>query len=282
MLAADISQEAPKETQQEVPHRAPSHPWLKRSAVTWYLVAAAGQLAFVYFIAAYYGVRTAKGDFAAWDDKPLIEGYVAGDTLGNIMFISHVLLAAVITLGGLHQLIPAIRNRWPVSHRIVGRSFVIVAYFMALNGLWLVWVRGTQLSPASAIPTSLNALLLLWFVSAAWFLAMRGRYAEHRRWALRAFVVANGVWFFRIGIMAWVLINQGPVGMNATLSGPADLALGYGSYLLPLALLELYLRAQRKEAGAWRRAAIGGLVAGTAITAVGIFGTVAFMWGPYL
>jgi uncharacterized membrane protein YozB (DUF420 family) len=245
-------------------------------------MAAVGQLAFVYFIVAYYGTRTAAGNYAGWDDKPLIEGYVAGDGFGNFMFISHVLLAAVITLGGLHQLIPAIRNRWPVSHRVVGRSFVVVACFMALNGLWLVWVRGTQLSLASAVPTSLNALLLLWFVSAAWYLAMRGRYADHRRWALRAFVVANGVWFFRIGIMAWVLINQGPVGMNETLSGPADLALSYGSFLVPLALLELYLRAQRKEAGAWRRAAIGGLLASTAITAVGIFGTVAFMWGPYL
>jgi hypothetical protein len=153
---------------------------------------------------------------------------------------------------------------------------------MALSGLWLVWVRGTQLSLVSAIPTSLNALLLLWFITAAWFLAMRGRYAEHRRWALRAFVVANGVWFFRIGIMAWILVNQGPVGMNETLSGPADLALSFGSYLVPLAVLELYLRAQRKTEVSWRRTAIGGLLAGTAITAIGVFGTVAFMWMPYL
>ena len=257
-------------------------PWLARSAVAWFAVAAAGQLAFVYFILAFYGARTVGGDYAGWNDKPLIEGYVAGDVLGNVMFIAHVLLAAVITLGGLHQLIPALRERWPISHRIVGRSFVIVAYFMAFNGLWLVWIRGTQLSLLSAMATSLNALLLLCFVTAAWFLAMRGRYADHRRWALRAFIVANGVWFFRIGIMAWILINQGPVGMNSTLSGPADLALSFGSYLVPLVLLEIYLRAQRSASDRWRRLAVGGLVAGTAITAVGIFGTVALMWGPYL
>jgi len=268
---------------------APRQSWLRRSAVTWFALAVVGQLAFVYFILAYYGARTASGDLAAWNDKPLIEGYVAGDDLGNFMFISHVLLAAVITLGGLHQLIPAIREHWPISHRIVGRSFVLVAWFMALNGLWLVWVRGTQLSLVSAVATSINALLLLWFVSAAWFLAMRGRYADHRRWALRAFVVANGVWFFRIGIMAWVLINQGPVGMNETLSGPADIALSFGSYLVPLALLELYLRAQRPAPGGggmanrgWRIAALTGLGAGAAITALGVFGTVAFMWGPYI
>ena len=274
MLAAEATV-VPRET----PRR---RPWLTRSAVAWFAVAALGQLAFVYFIVAFYGTRTAGSDYAGWNDKPLIEGYVAGDSIGNLMFIAHVLLAAVITLGGLRQLIPAIRNRWPVSHRVVGRSFVLVAYFMAFSGLWLVWVRGTQLSPVSAIPTSVNALLLLWFVTAAWFLAMRGRHAQHRRWALRAFIVANGVWFFRIGIMAWVLINRGPVGMNATLSGPADITLSFGSFLVPLALLELYFVAQRSGAGHWRRAAVGGLLAGTAVTAIGVFGTIAFMWAPYL
>ena len=44
--------------------------------------------------------------------------------------------------------------------------------------------------------------------------------------------------------MAWIIINQGPLGMNATLSGPADVALAFSSYPLPLACLELYFWAQ--------------------------------------
>lgn len=254
---------------------------LTLSVKSWFAIAAAGQLAFIYFILRYYGTRTAAGDYAAWDEKPLIEGYVAGDTIGNLMFITHVLLAAVITLGGLHQLIPYFRKRWPISHRIVGRVFILVAYFMALNGLWLVWGRGTFLSVISGVATSINAVLILIFVTAAGYLAMQRRISEHRRWALRAFIAVNGVWFFRIGIMSWVIINGGPVGMNESLSGPADIALSFGSYLVPLAILELYFLAQAGKTGL-QRFVPGSLVVGALITGLGVFGTVAFMWGPYL
>ncbi|MEO0437558.1 MAG: DUF2306 domain-containing protein [Pseudomonadota bacterium] len=261
---------------------APPQQTLRKSVSSWFAIAMLGQLAFVAFILLFYGVRTVRGDFSGWDDKPLIEGYTAGDLLGNLMFITHVLLAAVITLGGLHQLLPALRNRWPVSHRIVGRVFVLSAYFMAFSGLWLSWVRGSMLSTISALATTGNALLILWFVTAAWFYAMRGAVTIHRRWALRAFIVVNGVWFFRIGIMAWILINQGPVGMDRTLSGPADIAISFGSYLVPLALLELYFLAQTPVSRCFRGLASTGLLAGSAITAIGVFGTVVFMWIPYI
>ncbi|MEM1403831.1 MAG: DUF2306 domain-containing protein [Pseudomonadota bacterium] len=254
---------------------------LSLSVKSWFAIAATGQLAFIYFILHYYGTRTAVGDYAAWDDKPLIEGYVAGDVVGNLMFITHVLLAAVITLAGLHQLIPTFRKRWPISHRVVGRVFILVACFMALNGLWLVWGRGTFLSLVSAVATSINAVLILVFVVAAGFFAMQRRISDHRRWALRAFLAVNGVWFFRIGIMSWVIVNGGPVGMNETLSGPADIAISFGSYLIPLALLEVYFLAQAGMAGL-RHISPGSLVVGSLITGLGVFGTIAFMWGPYL
>ncbi|MEM1144693.1 MAG: DUF2306 domain-containing protein [Pseudomonadota bacterium] len=259
-----------------------SQHWVRRSARSWLAVAALGQLAFVLFILAFYGVRTAVGDYAGWDDKPHIEAYTNGDFIGNLLYISHVLMAVIITLGGLHQLVPAIRTRWPVSHRLVGRVFVITAYFMAFSGLWLTWVRGSYLVPESAIPTTVNALLIIWCVTAAWFTAMRRSFASHRRWALRAFLAANGVWFFRIGIMAWVLINQGPRGMNATLSGPADFALSIGSYTIPLLLLELYFLAQASSAPWFRRLTSTMLFSATAVTALGVFGTVVFMWLPHV
>lgn len=80
--------------------------WLRRSAVAWYLVAATGQLAFVHFILAFFGTRTLAGQSDRWNEKPLIDGYIAGDDFGNLMFAGHALGAAVITLGGLIQLIP--------------------------------------------------------------------------------------------------------------------------------------------------------------------------------
>ena len=97
--------------------------WLGRAATFCYLTIAAGQLLFLAFILLYYYARTLSGNFAGWNDKPIITGYVAGDTAGNIFFAVHVLLAAVITFGGLVQLFPVIRNCWPALHRWNGRLY---------------------------------------------------------------------------------------------------------------------------------------------------------------
>lgn len=255
---------------------------LKGAGVVWFLTAAVGQLAFVYFIVGYYGSRTLAGDYAAWNDKPLIDGYTPGDRLGNVMFALHVLPAAIITLGGVLQLIPQLRKRFPSLHRWNGRVFLFIAYSMAIGGLTLTWGRGTYLSMGPAVGISINALLILAFGAVAWRLAVQGNIDAHRRWAMRTFMAVNGVWFFRVGIMAWIILNQGPVGMTSNLDGPADIALAFGCYLIPLAVLEIYFAAQRSEYASAKFAAAGLVLFMTSVMAVGIFGTIAMMWAPYL
>ena len=82
--------------------------------------------------------------------------------------------------------------------------------------------------------------------------------------------------------MGWVVVNQGPVGMTDDMSGPADIVLTFGSYLIPLALLELYFRAGRSANVALKAFAAALVLAAAAFTAAGVFGTIAFMWAPYL
>lgn len=257
---------------------------LRRTAQAWFGVAAVGQLAFVGFILLYFATRSLTGNWATWDDKPLIEGYTAGDPVGNVMFMLHVLLAAVVTAGGLVQLVPWLRRRWPALHRWNGRVFVAVGAFLALGGLWLTWVRGTRLSDnvLLGLPITVNGLLILWFCWQAYHHARARRFDVHRRFALRAFLAVNGVWFLRIGMMAWIVLNQGMRGMNATMSGPADIGIALAAYFLPLAILQLYFRAERTGSRADALLAAGAIGAGVLVTAVGVFGTVAFMWGPYV
>ncbi len=255
---------------------------LKMSGVAWFVAAAIGQLAFVYFLIAYYGARTAAGNFAGWNEKPLIDGHIPGDAVGNLMFIAHIGLAVVVTLGGLIQLVPAIRRRARALHRWNGRVFLVTAFAAALGGVWLTWGRGTHLSVVSGAAITGNAVLILVFGAMAWRRAAQRRIEDHRHWAMRAFLMVNGVWFLRVGLMAWVIIHQGPYGMNRTLSGPADIFLVFGCYLIPLAVFEIYARAQRSSEPRAKFGAAGLVFTLTGVMALGIFGTVAFMWGPYL
>jgi hypothetical protein len=270
-------------TSDQLPSPAPrGQILLRRSGLAWFVVAAAGQAAFIWMILAHYGRKTLAGDPAGWNDKPIIKGYVPGDTAGNVMFAVHVLLAAVVTLGGLLQLVPAIRRRAPGLHRWNGRVFFVVAYVMAAGGLWLTWARHTYLSLISAVSVSVNGVLILVFTALAWRMAAAGRVDAHRRWAMRAFLVVNGVWFLRVAIMAWVLMSGGGLGMNRTLSGPADVVLQFGSYLVPLAVLEAYLWAQRRAGSVVARLVVGLMATMTLLTAAGVVGAVLFMWGPFM
>ena len=106
-------------------------------------------------------------------------------------------------------------------------------------------------------------------------------FVNHRRWAMRLFLVMSGVWFFRVGLMLWLLIHQAPVGFDGeTFTGPFLTALTFGQTLLPLLMLELYFYAQ-KRAGTQGRFAMAGLLALlTLATAAGIVGATLMMWSP--
>lgn len=255
--------------------------WLGRATTFCYLTIAAGQLLFVAFILLYYYVRTLSGNFAGWNDKPIITGFVAGDTAGNLFFAVHVLMAAVITFGGLVQLVPAIRSRWPALHRWNGRLYLISALALALGGLWMTWGRGTWLALGGAIGITLDALLIIGFAALAWRAARTRRFVDHRRWAIRLFAVASAVWFMRVGYMAWGLTTGG-AGIGRAMDGPFDLFLAFANSLLPLAVAELYLRASAHGTPAARKGVAALLVVSGLVILAGSAGAWMVMWGPYI
>lgn len=253
---------------------------LSRAASGWFVVTAIGQLLFVAFILLFYYVHVLTGNYAAWDMNPLITGYVAGDTTGNLQFAIHVLAAALMTLAGLLQLVPAVRQKWPRLHRWSGRAFLVLAASLALGGLWLVWGRGSYLTLTGAVAITLDGLLILGFGAMAWLRARQRDFAAHRRWALRTFMVASGVWFMRVGYMAWGIATGG-AGIGQGMSGPFDLVWSFATYLLPLAVLELYLRAEHGPV--WAQMAIAALLWLCAIMlAVGSVAAWMMMWSPYI
>lgn len=246
----------------------------------WFAATALGQLMFVAFILLFYARLTLAGDFAGWNSKDLITGYVTGDATGNGNFAAHVLTAAVMTFAGLVQLVPVVRARWPRVHRWSGRVFIATALFLAIGGLWLTWVRGSYITVTSAVAISIDAALIVGFGTMAWWTARRCDFAAHRRWALRTFIAASAVWFMRLGYIVWGL-GTGGLGIGPGMAGPFDVFWGFATYLLPLAVLELYFRAERASPGP-KTAMAAGLWVGSGLILLGGLGAWLVMWSPHI
>jgi tetratricopeptide (TPR) repeat protein len=254
---------------------------LKAAAGLWFFVAIIGQWIFVAYIASVYGGAVVVGDVGRVN-RTLFHGYIPGNTIGNLAVAAHLLLAATITLSGGLQLIPQIRARLPVFHRWNGRMYVVIAFVMGASGLFLALSGRKVVGDFSQhIAVELNAVLIMLCAAAAWRYALARDFKTHRRWALRLFLVVSGVWFFRVGLMLSAVIFQGPVGFDpVTFQGPFLTFLGFAVYLLPLAVLELYLRTQERAGGAARIAMASGLFVLTVAMGAGILGATVGMWEP--
>lgn len=250
---------------------------LERSVQIWFAIAAAGQIAFFIYIAGLYGVATATGAWSRWN-AIMHHGLVSGDGTGNASLIVHVLLAGVLTFGGLMQLTPAIRARWPRLHRWNGRVYLVTACIVALTGLYLTWARPPFGGTGAGLSITGNAAAILICGALAWRAARAGDFEVHWRWAVRLFLVVSGVWFMRVFMMSWAL-STGAAGMTNAFNGPADRAIQLGSYLLPLAVFQIYLMARESNARArWAAVVLMGIAC--VVTLAGSALAAAFMWLP--
>lgn len=256
---------------------------LSVSAAAWFVALVAGLWAFGIYIVGLYGVGAATGDWERWNAVlPAGHGYNRGDAAGNLALGVHLLLAVFVTFLGAMQLVSALRARAPAFHRWNGRVFVAVAFAIAGSGLFIAFTRGAVAGTYMAIGNTLNAVLLMVCAALALRFALKRRFDVHRRWALRAFVLMLGVFFYRLGMMLWFVANRGPVGHTDAFDGPFDIFLAFAHVLGPLAILELYMLA-RDRGGAFARFAMAGGMAVVALATVagGLFALVG-MWLPRL
>ena len=255
---------------------------LKTSATAWFAVAALGQLLFVAYVLGYYGRAAVQGRWQAWNGV-FPRGYVEGEPIGNLIVAAHLGFACVIVLAGLLQLTPAVRRRWPRFHRWSGRGYLLMVAVMSLGGLAMLLGRGSVGDWSQKIAIGLNAVLMLACAHQAYRHARARRFDAHRRWALRLFLCVSGVWFFRVGLMLWIVVNRGPAGFDPdSFSGPFLTFLAFAQYLLPLTVLELYLRAQDRGGSGARIAATAVLATLTLATAAGVGAATMLMWLPRL
>ena len=254
---------------------------LKSTASLWFIVAVLGQWLFAIYVGAFYGGAAIEGDFMKWN-RALPHGYIEGTTMGNLAVAIHVFFAVAILVGGPLQFIPYIRNRFKKFHRINGRLYTGLVVLVSASGVFMVLTRGTISGIIGDISICINALLIFVFSLLTIQRARTKKFESHSQWAFRLFLVANGVWFFRIGLMFWLMVMGGPVGFDPeTFRGPFLIFLGFGQYLLPLVIYQCYLKS--KAAGPVGKLFTSILLlACTLITGLGVFAATMGLWLPRL
>lgn len=253
---------------------------LNISISAWAIVALIGQWFFAIYVLIQYALPLATGNEEQLKLSGSITGYALGDTLGNAVFFSHVIPAALLSIGGIIQLLPFIRKKYPVVHRWNGRMFLSLGIIGAISGLYLTWGRGSRLSDIGAIGITLNGMLILVAASLAWRFAKAKQFAMHKRWAIHAFILINGVWFFRLNLMAWYAVNQGPNGNNSKIDGPMDIFLSFACYGIPMLIAEFVFWAKRQNyvARIWTVTAL--VTCGAVVTLIGVGAAIFMMWLP--
>jgi tetratricopeptide (TPR) repeat protein len=252
---------------------------LKFAVRLWFGLAVAGQLTLAFEVASFYSHAAARGQWNAFN-KFMQHGYVAGQPIGNGVVAVHLVGVVLLILSGALQLVPQVLRRAPKVHRWNGRVYMVAALAMSGAGISMLVRRGTTGGPFEYSALFVNAALIWGFGGLALRYALKRDFVRHRQWALRLYVVSLGVFFLRVAVPMWVAL-VGPLGMDfTTFTGPALAFWAYGCYLIPLAMMELYLRTQARPGSGRRWAMAGGLLVMTLLMGVGTAAAAVGGWLP--
>ncbi|MFW8591452.1 DUF2306 domain-containing protein [Glaciecola sp. 2405UD65-10] len=252
---------------------------LQFSKKAWFVSLLIAQCVFVTYLALGYGFSAATANIDAWN-KFNQTAYVENDILGNTLYGLHVLLAIVMIIGGSMQLIPQIRQRFSRFHRINGRVFVLFACIISIAGLILINTRGTVGNFLMHSLTSFSGLVVLTSSYFAVMAARKHKIAIHQTWAIRLFLAANGVLFFRLMLFAW-LLGFGTLGINfEDFTGPTVVSISVCSYVVPLLIFECVRFAEKSKKSVLCYLCCALLIMISLIFLVGLFGISAGSWFP--
>lgn len=151
------------------------------------------------------------------------------------------IISTVHLLLGSIQLISYLRTRYPTLHRWTGRMYIFSSLLIAAGSLAFISLQGTAGGLAMDVGFSIYSLLL--FVSAleTYRYAAKGRFYDHRVWALRLYALAAGSLLYRMYYGCW-LVLAAEEGHTPPLNGIFDQVMAFCFYLPNLLLVEIFIR----------------------------------------
>ena len=153
----------------------------------------------------------------------------------RIAFFAHAVAGPIVLLNGLVLLNEKLRTRRPRWHRKLGRiQAILVVFVLAPSGI--VMAVESFGGRAAGSSFALLAILTAGCSAAGVRSAFRGRFASHRRWMLRSYVlIASAV---ALRLISGALERIGVADPEA-----AYITAAWSSWLFPLAAFEILNRA---------------------------------------
>ena len=158
-------------------------------------------------------------------------------------FYAHLVSGPLALVQGLVLVSDSVRRRLPACHRVLGRMQVLlVALVVAPSGLAMA--SRAAAGPVAGISLGVLAILTGATALVGARMAMRRRFADHRRWMWRCFLLLCSAVVLRliVGLATAVGLTSAWVDPLAT----------WQSWLLPLAAFEF----RERRAGTWRRTGV--------------------------
>ena len=246
----------------------------------WFLVFFLGQWTFAAYVFLRYWQSAFLGQFERWN-MAAPDLYIKGAPFRSAIFGLHAAIAAVVSLLGPLQVIPALRRYAPRFHRISGRIYVYFAFAIGLDGIILVWRPKAVGDKLGHLINSINALIILLCALFTIRTAKKRDIPAHNRWAVHLLLAMSGVWLFRVFLMLWLTINVRPVGFDPeTFTGPFLTILGLLVYIFPQVIIWGYFRSKESQSAGLKLQFSLLLLLVTVGMAIGVFAAITRMWLP--
>lgn len=163
-----------------------------------------------------------RSDFLLGREGYFFNGY-------HLAFYAHIVAGPLTLALGLVLLSATFRQRWPGWHRQFGKlQAMLILFVVAPSGLWMAYYAATGAVAGAALATL--AILTAATTALGWRAAVNRRFAEHRRWMQRSYVLL---------FSAIVIRMIGGAAEVAGVEGTYPYAV-WISWLAPLAILELW------------------------------------------
>lgn len=173
--------------------------------------------------------------------------YEVGAWFTNGAISIHMVFGALITLLAPIQVVLGWKRSWLKVHRIFGYVFVISSIGTSIAGLLYIFSHGSIGGMVMNVAFAIYGILMLLFSLLTIHFARQHDLVKHEEYAMRLFVLAVGSWFYRACYGAWFYTFKVHVLTTPDFRGPFDYFMDFAFFVIPLLLIEVYIRSRRTE-----------------------------------